>query len=198
MEKEELILLINKLQKNNKSAFDALFHYYYPRLMSYTASIVDRIVAEDIVQDVFVYIWENRTRLVITDGFSSYIFHAAYTRCLDYLRKSLTKERYQSMVYDGYLEELSMLFKHEDSIINELSRNEFYKQLYEFLDQLPEQRKEVFIKAYINGMKAKEIAEEMNIPQRTIESHLYLAMKYMKERFKGKDFYLFLYFLSII
>lgn len=198
MENEELILLINKLQKNNKSAFDALFHYYYPRLMSYTASIVDRIVAEDIVQDVFVYIWENRTRLAITDGFSSYIFHAAYTRCLDYLRKSLTKERYQSMVYDGYLEELSMLFKHEDSIINELSRNEFYKQLYEFLDQLPEQRKEVFIKAYINGMKAKEIAEEMNIPQRTIESHLYLAMKYMKERFKGKDFYLFLYFLSII
>ena len=82
------ISLLYELKKGNREAFNGVFRYYYPRIMAYTASMVEQKAAEDIVQDVFLYVWENREKLYVSDGFHSYLFQSAYTRCLDYLRKT--------------------------------------------------------------------------------------------------------------
>lgn len=74
--------------------------------------------------------------------------------------------------------------------MEELYTKDFYKRLYDLLDQLPAQRREVFILTYINGLKAKEVATLTQIPQRTVESHIYLTIKYLKEHMSKKDFYL--------
>lgn len=82
------ISLLYELKKGNREAFNGVFRYYYPRIMAYTASMVEQKAAEDIVQDVFLYVWENREKLYVSDGFHSYLFQSAYTRCLTISRKT--------------------------------------------------------------------------------------------------------------
>ena len=93
------ISLLYELKKGNREAFNGAFRYYYPRIMAYTASMVEQKAAEDIVQDVFLYVWENREKLYVSDGFHSYLFQSAYTRCLDYFKKNLSIEKYHSHTY---------------------------------------------------------------------------------------------------
>ena len=59
------ISLLYELKKGNREAFNGVFRYYYPRIMAYTASMVEQKAAEDIVQDVFLYVWENREKLYV-------------------------------------------------------------------------------------------------------------------------------------
>jgi RNA polymerase sigma-70 factor (ECF subfamily) len=60
------------------------------------------------------------------------------------------------------------------------------------LELIPEQRRNVFLMAYMDGLKTKEIAANLDIPQRTVESHIYLTLKFLKEHFEKKDFFLLL------
>lgn len=181
--------LLHELQKGNREAFNNLFLYYYPRVMAYTASMVDKDVAEDIVQDVFLYIWENRKQLYIGKGFRSYLFQSAYTRCLDYFKKNQSAEKYHFSSYQSYLEEYGNLLKSEGHIMEELYSKDFYQRLYELLEQLPPQRREVFMLTYIKGLKTKEVAEMLSMPPRTVESHIYLTLKFLKEHMSKKDFF---------
>ena len=67
---------------------------------------------------------------------------------------------------------------------------DFYEQLHNLLEKLPTQRREVFILTYIEGLKAKEVSERLQIPQRTVESHIYLAIKYLRAHLSKNDFYI--------
>ena len=180
------ISLLYELKKGNREAFNGVFRYYYPRIMAYTASMVEQKAAEDIVQDVFLYVWENREKLYVSDGFHSYLFQSAYTRCLDYFKKNLSIEKYHSHTYEKYLEDYQNLLKGDDSVIEELSVKDFYRHLYELLEHL----REVFILTYIKGLTAKEVAEQTQMPQRTVESHLYLALRFLKGHMSRNDYYM--------
>ncbi len=182
--------ILADLKHNSREAFNQLFSYYYPRLMAYTSSLMGEEVAEDITQDVFLYVWENRQKLYVGKGFHSYLFQSAYTRSLDVLKKTKFSEKFPANDFQGYLDEYASLLKGDASALEDLYTKDFYHRLYELLDEIPEQRREVFVLTYINGMKAKEVAEMLDLPQRTVESHMYLATKYLKERMTKKDFFL--------
>lgn len=68
------ISLLHELKKGNREAFNGVFRYFYPRMMAYVASMVEQKVAEDIVQDVFLYVWENREKIYISVMVSILIF----------------------------------------------------------------------------------------------------------------------------
>ena len=184
------ISLLYELKKGNREAFNGVFRYYYPRMMAYVASMVEQKAAEDIVQDVFLYVWENREKLYVSDGFHSYLFQSAYTRCLDYFKKNLSIEKYHSHTYEKYLEDYQNLLKGDNPVIEELSVKDFYRHLYELLEHLPVQRREVFILTYIKGLTTKEVAEQTRMPQRTVESQLYLALRFLKGHMSRNDYYM--------
>lgn len=187
-----------EISKGNKEAFNTFFCLYYPRLLAYTKSLVpEEEIAEDITQDVFLYIWENRKKLILGNGFHSYLFQAAYTRCLDHLKKTLSAEKYHTRVFLEHAQ-LYHEFTHEkNSVLESLYTQDFYKQLYTLLEQLPLQRREVFILAYIQGIKTKEIAQLLQLPQRTVESHIYLTLKYLRSKMTPKDFLAFYLLISM-
>lgn len=185
------VSLLNEMKKGNREAFNGVFRYFYPRVMAYVASMVEQKVAEDIVQDVFLYIWENREKLYVSEGFHSYLFQSAYTRCLDHFKKNLSVEKYHSFTYEKYLEDYQKLLKGDNPVIEELCTKDFYRRLYELLEQLPMQRREIFILTYIKGLTAKEIAGQTGMPQRTVESHLYLALRFLKKHMSKNDYYMF-------
>lgn len=184
------VSLLNELKKGNREAFNGVFRYFYPRMMAYVASMVEQKVAEDIVQDVFLYVWENREKLYVSEGFHSYLFQSAYTRCLDHFKKNLSIEKYHSFTYEKHLEDYQKLLKGDNPVIEELCTKDFYRRLYELLEQLPIQRREVFVLAYIKGLTAKEVAGQTGMPQRTVESHLYLALKFLKAHMSKNDYYM--------
>jgi len=191
------VTVLSDLKKNDREAFNRLFRHYYPRLMAYVSAMINGDAAEDITQDVFLYVWENRKKLNIGEGFHSYLFQSAYTRSLDYIKKNQLSEKYQLKTYQDYLDEYGSLLKDDSNILEELYSKDFYERLYELLEEIPSQRREVFLLTYINGMKAKEVAEYMEIPQRTIESHIYLTVKYLKDKMSKKEFFLLSILLGI-
>jgi RNA polymerase sigma-70 factor, ECF subfamily len=182
--------LLDELKGGSHKAFEHVFRYYYPRIMAYTAVIVDELTAEDIVQDMFLYIWENHTKIEASTGFSSYLFQSAYTRCMDYYRMKRREDQYAVQSENTYLEECEDLLQQDASVIEDLYHKDFSRRLNELLEKLPQQRREAFIMTYVEGLKAKEVAERMNIPQRTVESHVYLTLKYLKQKMSKDDFYM--------
>ena len=146
--------------------------------------------AEDVVQDVFLHVWENRKKLYAGEGFHSYLFQAAYTRCIDYYRKTQSADKYNLHMEGAYLEEYNALLRSDASVLEEIYSKDFYEQLHNLLEKLPTQRREVFILTYIEGLKAKEVSERLQIPQRTVESHIYLAIKYLRAHLSKNDFYI--------
>jgi len=180
------------IQLVNRDAFDELFRCYYPRLISYISSILDGKIAEDIAQDVFLYVWENRKKIYFGQGFQSYLFQSGYTRAMDYLRKQHTVMDYAQNVQTDFFEVYEKLAGNEDGILEHLYSKDFYQTLHQLLDKIPEQRRNVFLLAYVDGLKSKDIAEQCNISQRTVESHIYLTIKFLRERLLKKDFYIFL------
>ena len=184
------VSLLSQLREGNREAFNSLFRHYYPRVMAYVAAMVEQEVAEDVVQDVFLHVWENRKKLYAGEGFHSYLFQAAYTRCIDYYRKTQSADKYNLHMEGAYLEEYNALLRSDASVLEEIYSIDFYDQLNNLLEKFPSQRREVFIVTYIEGLKAKEVSERLQIPQRTVESHIYLAIKYLRAHLSKNDFYI--------
>jgi len=151
---------------------------------------LEESVAEDIAQDVFLYVWENRMKIYVGNGFLSFLFQAGYTRAVDYLRKMKTVQNYSNNLQTNILDVYEPLAKNDEGILEQLYSKDFYDTLYSLLDQIPQQRREVFLLAYIEGLKSKEIAEKYNMSQRTVESHIYLTLKFLREHLTKKDFFI--------
>jgi len=184
------LCLLEELKNGSHKAFERVFCYFYPRIMAYTAAIVDEVTAEDIVQDIFLYIWENHVNIEPNSGFNSYLYQLAYTHCMDYYRTKKRDNQYAIHSGNVYLEECEKLLQQDASVIHDLYSKDFSRLINELLDKLPVQRREAFIMTYVEGLKAREIAERMNIPQRTVESHVYLTLKYLKQKMSKNDFYM--------
>src|SRR5687768_3877662 len=71
----------------DREAFTSLFRDHYPSLRAYACLFVNDEAAEDIVQEVFVYVWENRENITIHTSMKAYLFKATYTRCLNYISR---------------------------------------------------------------------------------------------------------------
>ena len=181
-----------KIGIENREGFDKLFRHYYPRLKSYVSSIVEESVAEDITQDVFLYVWENRKKIYVGPAFHSYLFQAGYTKSIDYLKTQQSVTGFSSLIQNEIAHIHETFAINESDILENLYSADFYEKLYTLLDLIPEQRRKVFLMAYMDGLKTKEIAANLDIPQRTVESHIYLTLKFLKEHFEKKDFFLLL------
>ena len=181
--------ILSDLRNSGRHAFQSLFRYYYPRLKAYAATMVDDSVAEDLVQDLFLYVWEHREDLIMGASFQSYLFQGIYTRCIDHFRKHASFSPCDMAVYEEYLTEQAAFLQNDDEAWEELYAKDFYQQLYELLKEIPQQRREVFFLAYLDGKKTKEIADQLDMPVRTVESHLHLTLKFLKKHLSKKDFF---------
>lgn len=174
------------LRTGNKQAFSSLYHQYRALLESYASSIIGTRAAEDIVQDCFLYIYEHKESISSNSTIKAFLYSIVYSRCIDYLRKSDTVERYSIFIQKGNS-------NHEDSTSEEknaldnLYKKDFYKHLNHLMKQMSALRKDIFF-MYINGMKTKEIAQQTQIPIRTVESHIYLAVKFLKKNMSRNHF----------
>ncbi|WP_238869170.1 MULTISPECIES: RNA polymerase sigma-70 factor [Proteiniphilum] len=185
-------------QTISQSLFEELFCCFYPKIAAYATTILDdKTVGEDIAQEVFVYVWEKRNELHMGEGFYSYLFQSAYSRCIDYIKKNSRLEKYvqeallkSAIEYHSYIE-------NDCQPLKELFSKDFEEQLNALLSQLPEARRRAFELVYRDGLKMNEVAEKLQMPQRTVESHIYLTIKYLRKHLSPYDFLLLMLICEI-
>ncbi len=190
------IKLLISLKKGDRNAFETLIRLYYPRLMGYTCIMVDEEAARDIVQDVFMYLWENRERFDFTPGLHSYLFRMCHSRVVDYLRRN--KIFAGDAAGAGILldDKLSWLNGSTHDIVKMLSDKDLLRRVDELIEELPERRREVFKLSFFHELSNAEISSLLGMPRRTVESHLYLSLKFLRGKISPGEIMAFLFLLA--
>jgi RNA polymerase sigma-70 factor, ECF subfamily len=169
--------------RSDKIAFDTIFKKFYPRLTAYACLFLSPQAAEDVVQDLFVYIWENNDKIIIHTSLDAYLFKSVYQRCLNQIKQQ-KNHNYHNKIIEDYILEFEMRIFDPDT--NESIRKLFMEELKEeiktAIDSLPEKCREVFMLSYIYSLKNKEISEVLGISLSTVENHIYNALKSLRQK----------------
>ncbi len=165
-------------QKNgfiDERSFKELFYGFYSRLCRYTYYILgSKEHAEEIIQDLFTRIWEQRRKLYIEGSIESYLFISARNAAYNYLKSDLHKKQ---------REEVYSLQEEQNEIFD---RELFLEKLQQALSFLPEQCREIYCLKNMEGLTYKEIAEYLEISEKTVEVQIYRALKKLR-KLMGKD-----------
>lgn len=151
----------------------------------------DSAEAEDIVADVFVDLWNRLPSLDLEAGLVAYLYRAVSSRALNVLRhRNVAAVRIETL---EAINERRIEFVEKASLEETVHAHEIEDGIRGALSELPEKCREAFVLSYINGLKSKDIAEAMEISVRTVEAHIYKALRLMRDKLK----YL-LVFLAVI
>ena len=164
-----------------------MFRRCYPSLLAYASQIVDARDAEDVVQDVFVWIWSHRSYLPTALGGSAlryYLLKSVYNGCLNKKRRtdvdSTSREWFSRRMEQAY----TSYNPDNDPVIRKLYSEELGFILNDAIESLPKRCREVFILSHIEGISNKRIAEILGISLSTVENHIYNALKSLRNKLK--------------
>ena len=180
-----------------KENFDSIYINNFSRLFLFAKEYVlfDE-EAENIVQDIFLMLWEKKDILRVDVSLTAYLFTLVKNKCIDFLRHRMVEQIYSENIQQEYNEELNVkLFALESFDHNFSSEEQIEILLRNAIDKLPERCRLIFIKSRIEGKKYKEIAEELNLSVNTVEGQISIALKKLREELK--DYLPLLLFLFI-
>ena len=173
----------NLLKKGHPEAFSQLFRETYPRMLGYCRLFIkDSKQSEDLVQDCFEKLWEKRSTINPEKSVESLLFVMLRNKCLNVLKEqpifqSLSVPENLPANELQYLYQLDFTEKEEKSVEERL-----IVSLKAAIDELPDKRKEAFIKSKIEGKKQKDIAEEMGISVKAVEKHISQAKEQLRKK----------------
>lgn len=166
-------------------SFQNIFNQYYSSLCNYATAIVkDPATAEDIVQNLFVQLWENNIFQSIEQP-ERFLLKATKFKCIDYFRTSKTTN---VVALEGF-EEIP------DQPQSDITEEDIEPLLNYFASKLPPKTRAVFLKSRKKGMTYKEIATEMDISVKTVENQMGQALRQMKSLLKEHNFLSLIFFL---
>ncbi len=179
--------LVQLLQKGNVAAFDSLFEVYSPKLYGFALKYFkNKTEAEELVQEVFVKVWENRQALKSELSFKSYLFTIALNRIRKYFNKKATSLR--------YLESLRTEPEfNESQAVHDEDYESVIKEINFIIDQMPPRRREIFMKSKLEGKSSKEIATELNISAGTVDNQVSEALRFIRSQLKPENLEILLF-----
>ena len=181
--------LVKSLRKGNIEAFNALFERYSQKVYGFALRYLkDETEAEGVVQDVFMYIWNNRSGLKTDTNFRSYLF----TISINLIRKAFRREAYRIKYMQSAAFELA-----DNSIDEKLEYASLLEEVDKLIDKLPERRRNIFIKSRKLGMSSKEIAKELGISPASVDNQISEAIKFLRTRIKS-EILVFIFVLNFI
>ena len=161
-------------QDGNKANFDFFFDKYYQGLCVYAFRILkSKSEAEDIVEDFFVRILENRTNIRIESSVKSYFIRSVHNRCLDYIA-------HQKVIASHEVYRLKMM-NEEDFQEYPLIDTELKLQIEKAIQNLPDGIRETFILNRFEGLKYQQIADQENISVKTVEYRISKALNILRK-----------------
>lgn len=164
--------LIKRLRKGKEKAYRYLFSEYYDWLCNYVFSLCnDRSLAEDIVQDAIVALWEKRKVIIITTSLKNYLFKTCHNQFLQHVRSQKIKFDALDKIRWDVISEAALEDDLYDFRMEKLNR---------LIDRLPPQCKEIFVQNKLEKKKYREIALEMGISVKTVENQMSKALHFLR------------------
>lgn len=171
--------LVDRFKNGDQSAFEILFKYYYPGLVIYaTQFLADYNEAEEIVQDFFVSMWQNQKNLFPSDSLKNYFFTSVKNKSFNFLKHKRIKEAYIHRLIG--LTGNHLVYDTDIYVATELQ-----EKITSAIDSLPEKCREVFIMSRFRAMKNEEIAHELELSKRTVETHISHALNILRSELKN-------------
>jgi RNA polymerase sigma-70 factor (ECF subfamily) len=177
MEKQEKITL-SLIRRGDKAIFRKLYDLYYQRLLLYARSYLDNEdEAEDVVQDIFVHLYEKRKDIVIFSSLISYFFRSVHNKCIQILRHQKVMTGYEER-HKLKIREAEILYNNSDTFsFSEQQIEEISQIFHRTKNKLPDKTKEIFQLSREQLKTNKEIAKLLNIQVKTVEYHITKALK---------------------
>ena len=182
-------------EQREETRFEDIYLSYFSKMKYFAKEyVISEEDAENIVQDVFVELWENKEMLDMHMNLIAYLFTTIKNKCLNHLRHKLVVQETASKLQEEYTISLRMNLDSLEAFDNNLfSDQDIEKIISRALDTLSEKCRTIFIMSKIEGKKQKEIAQELNISINTIETQMGIA--YKKLRIELKDYFPILLFI---
>jgi len=160
----------------NKTLFEQLFREHFNPMCHFVMTYVsDHDAAQEIVQDVFINLWQKRETITSTLTLKSYLFTSAKNRSLNYIRD---QKKFRSYVLDIEAEL-------EETVVEDIfAEQETADKINAALEKLPAKCRQVFELSRYDELKYKEIADKLGISQKTVEIHISKALKVLREELK--------------
>ncbi|WP_262891408.1 RNA polymerase sigma-70 factor [Aestuariibaculum marinum] len=168
-------LLFKCVKNDNQKALEQLFQKYYFNLCLFAKKYVnDSDLAEEVVSDVFFNVWQNRKTLSINSSLQSYLFVATKNQSLNLVKKA------QASFVNEEMSDLHLKLSHYNSD-DSLEYTELRNRIDLIIDELPPQRRIIFKLNRIDGLKYKEIADQLGISVSTVQKQMLEAIKYVSQ-----------------
>lgn len=148
--------------------FSELYLTYYSKLVRFAKEfVIQEEDAENITQDVFIILWENRDFIEHIDNMNAYLFRLVRNKCLDYLKHKVFEQRYVESVQMSY--EVDVVEDNDTEILIRAAIN-----------SLPKRCRDIFLLSRVEGLKYKEISEQLGISVNTVECQMGIALKKLR------------------
>jgi RNA polymerase sigma-70 factor (ECF subfamily) len=167
--------LLAELRLGNETAFDTLFRAYYASLCRYASGVLDGSLddAEDVVQQVFIKIWEQRQGLEIQWSLKAYLYKMTHNRCLNRLRDARTREKHHQE------NAIPMEQQQYDPNVSD-SEQELSARVQKALRALPTECRRIFELSRFEALKYREIADQLGISIKTVETQMGKALRILR------------------
>lgn len=178
----EDIHLWKKIKNGNKAALKKIQNKYFYQMYLYAIKLThgDSGLAEEMVSDSFIKLWEQRKNIEIKTSFENYLFLILRNRIIDHFRK---KRIITEPLINDFIASVSE---------NEFDSEKHYARLYKAVKKLPSQCRKVLEMAVYESMTYQEIADSLNISRNTVKTQMGRAYKHLREMLDPKDFNFFL------
>ena len=177
MTENELQIIVDSVKSGDREAFDKLFRQYYASLVRFSFRFVaDEDIAAEVVQDFFVHLWTKHKSLSINSSIKSYMMQSVRNLSLTYINKERSHAESNLSIYS----EEGEAFDASEELQGQNLENAYRK----IVAGMPEKRREVFMLSRFDGLKYAEIAERLNLSQKTVEAHISSAIKQLKDGLK--------------
>lgn len=166
--------------KDIESGMALLFDYYYAPLCSHAVRFVmSKAAAEDIVSDIFYEFHVNQRHTKITTSFRAFLFTVVRNRSFDYIKTEMKR-----MVS---IEEAPTFFVDNDQLPDAITQfDELYQDFQNAINAMPLKRRQIYLMHRFDGKKQHQIADELDVSTRTVEAHIYQAIRQIREVLKDK------------
>ena len=183
--------LIKSLQSGDVEAFDVIYEIYAAKLFSFSLKYLrSKDEAEELVQSVFLKIWENHKYLNIELSVKSYIFTIAFND----ICKLFRKRKYQRQFAAATLNEKSQT---SNRTMEGIEFQSTLTRVQQIIEELPKRQREIFKKSRQEGKSTKEIAAEIGLSAGTIDNYISDSLRYIRKRMCKEDISLLLFFCTL-
>ena len=182
-------MLVKSLQKGDVFAFNELFHKYSQKVYNFSIKHLENEEdTKDLIQEIFLKIWDKREKIDENKSFHGFLFTIALNSIRNYFRKKVKDRK----LINRWLEESE---QYSDSTKLSTEFRSLERVVNSVVEQLPSKRRMVFKLSRNEGLSNSDIAKQMNIKKKTVENHLNLALKFLREKLQDHSFLVILFFI---